>query len=147
MAPFARTPSPAVTKPMMMMMIPKTRLAFALASLLPGAAAAQAPTPSPTPPPSGAESARFPAEVEQVTVDVVVTDKKGVPATGLTTADFQIIEDDKPQTIASFEAVELPGDGIRRPRRNGPGSPPTSPPRCAPAAPSWSCSTTSTSRR
>lgn len=84
-----------------MMMIPKPGLAFALALLLPAGLAAQAPAPSPAAP-------RFPAEVEQVTVDVVVTDKKGVPATGLTPADFQILEDDKPQKIASFDAVQVP---------------------------------------
>ena len=45
---------------------------------------------------------------------MVVTDKKGVPITGLTAADFQIIEDDKPQTIASFEAIQVPGHRVRR---------------------------------
>ena len=91
------------------MMIPKPGLAFALALLLPTVLAAQATAPSPSAAPSGdAEAPRFPAEVEQVTVDVVVTDKKGVPAVGLTPADFQILEDDKAQKIASFDAVEVP---------------------------------------
>ena len=90
-------------------MIPKPSLAFALALLLPAGLAAQAPAPSPSAaPPADAAAPRFPTEVEQVTVDVVVTDKKGVPATGLAPADFQILEDDKPQKIASFDAVVVP---------------------------------------
>lgn len=87
--------------------MPKPALAFVLAVLVPAGLAAQAPSPAPMPEPDPS-SARFPAEVEQVTVDVVVTDKKGVPATGLTPADFQILEDDKPQRIVSFDAVEVP---------------------------------------
>jgi VWFA-related protein len=51
---------------------------------------------------------KFPAQVEQVTVDVVVTDKKGNPITGLTAADFTVTEDGVTQPIASFEAVQLP---------------------------------------
>ena len=91
------------------MMIPKPALAFAFALILPAGLAAQAPAPSPSAaPPADAAAPTFPAEVEQVTVDVVVTDKKGVPATGLTAADFQIFEDDKPQKVASFDAVEVP---------------------------------------
>ena len=91
------------------MMIPKPGLAVALALLLPAGLAAQAPAPSPSPEaPADAAAPRFPSVVEQVTVDVVVTDKKGVPATGLTPADFVILEDDKAQKIASFDAVEVP---------------------------------------
>ena len=91
------------------MMIPKPGLVIALALLLPAGLAAQAPAPSPSAaPPADAASPRFPAAVEQVTVDVVVTDKKGVPATGLTAADFQIFEDDKPQKIASFDGIVVP---------------------------------------
>ena len=90
-------------------MIPRPVFAFLLALLLPAGLAAQTPAPSPAAaPPPDAAAPTFPAEVEQVTVDVVVTDKKGVPATGLTAADFQIFEDDKPQKIASFDAVEVP---------------------------------------
>jgi VWFA-related protein len=50
----------------------------------------------------------FPSRVELVTVDAVVTDKKGLPITGLSQADFVVSEDGKPQEISSFEAVELP---------------------------------------
>ena len=50
----------------------------------------------------------FPAQVEQVTVDVVVTDKKGNPIAGLTQADLQVTEDGVPQTVVSFDAVQVP---------------------------------------
>jgi VWFA-related protein len=93
-----------------MMKITKPALAFLVAAL-PAALFAQGPSPSPSPSAasvSDPSSPRFPTEVEQVTVDVVVTDKKGVPATGLTAADFEILEDDKPQHIVSFDAVEVP---------------------------------------
>src|SRR5882672_933588 len=49
----------------------------------------------------------FPAQVEQVTVDVVVTDKKGEPLTGLRKEDLQIYENGVAQAIVSFDAVEV----------------------------------------
>ena len=51
---------------------------------------------------------QFPAQIEQVTVDVVVVDKKGAPVTDLKAADFTVTEDGVPQSISSFEAVRLP---------------------------------------
>jgi VWFA-related protein len=50
----------------------------------------------------------FGTEVEVVTVDVVVASKKGQPVAGLRREDFLLTEDDQPQTISSFEAIELP---------------------------------------
>lgn len=82
-------------------------LVFVFLFLCAAGLAAQTPAPVPSPAPEG-EAPTFPAEVEQVTVDVVVTDKKGVPITGLTPADFQILEDNKPQKIAGFESIEVP---------------------------------------
>lgn len=68
----------------------------------------QAPTPSPQPSPSAPPNAvSFSSEVEQVLVDVVATDKKGVSIKDLTQADFSVNEDGKPQSIVSFEAVEF----------------------------------------
>jgi VWFA-related protein len=64
-------------------------------------AAPKAAAPGETPP-------TFPAQVEQVIVDVVITDKKGVPIRGLTREDLTVTEDGVPQTIASFEAVQVP---------------------------------------
>ncbi len=40
---------------------------------------------------------------EIVLVDVVVKDKKGIPITGLKAADFQILEDNKPQQLLSCD--------------------------------------------
>ncbi|PYQ19471.1 MAG: hypothetical protein DMF79_12520, partial [Acidobacteria bacterium] len=49
----------------------------------------------------------FPAQVEQVTVDVVVTDKKGEPVTGLKREDLEVYENGVPQAIVSFDAIEV----------------------------------------
>ena len=51
--------------------------------------------------------ATFPAQVEQVTVDVVVTDKKGEPVTGLKREDLEVYENGVPQAIVSFDAIEV----------------------------------------
>ena len=44
------------------------------------------------------------ATVRQVLVDVVVTDRKNHPVTGLPQEDFSVLEDGKPQSIIYFEA-------------------------------------------
>jgi len=68
---------------------------FAGDAVLPQAAALQEPP------------ATFPAQVEQVTVDVVVTDKKGVPVTGLKQEDLEVYENGVAQAIVSFDAIEV----------------------------------------
>ena len=80
--------------------------------LLVAVAAAQEPRDVPT----------FASKVDLVTVDAVVQDGKGRPVRGLTADDFTLLEDGKPQTIASFEAFDLGGcaRGTRRGRRSGP---------------------------
>lgn len=50
----------------------------------------------------------FPAGVEMVTVDVVVTDNEGNPITGLRPQEFVVEEDGKAQKIEEFEAIEIP---------------------------------------
>ncbi len=67
----------------------------------PQAEAAQQSPPAP-------EIPAFTAQVDQVTVDAVVTDKKGNPASGLVAGDFTVLEDGAPQSLSYFEAVELP---------------------------------------
>jgi Ca-activated chloride channel family protein len=47
---------------------------------------------------------RFRAGVDLVHFSVVVTDKQGTPITGLTAADFEIVEEGKKQTIDFFAA-------------------------------------------
>ena len=90
-------------------------------------AAAQSPGPSPAPAaspeapaaspetPAAAPSVTFPSQIDVVTVDVVVTDKKGQPITGLTQSDFVVTEDDDRQTITDFEAVQLPATASEKP--------------------------------
>jgi VWFA-related protein len=81
-----------------------------------GLAAQEAQAPAPAAPkpasPAAASPAEtpptFPAQVEQVIVDVVVTDKKGGVIRGLTRDDLSVTEDSVPQSIVSFEAVTLP---------------------------------------
>jgi VWFA-related protein len=75
-----------------------SRCALILAVLALPAAAQQKPAAPPL----------FPSAVDFVTVDVVVTDKSGQPVTGLKAEDFTVIEDKVPQSVTSFEAVELP---------------------------------------
>jgi len=66
-------------------------------------------------PADAAANPSFPSQVDVVTVDVVVTDKKGEPVSGLTRKDFQIVEEDAPQNITSFEAVQLPAQASEHP--------------------------------
>ena len=83
-----------------------TRALLAVAALLGLAAGARPAAPQAPAPPQ--RQPTFPAEVELVTVDVVVTDKQGRPIRGLTAADFTVQEDGQRQGISSFEAVEVP---------------------------------------
>jgi VWFA-related protein len=62
----------------------------------------------------------FPAAVEQVTVDVVVVDRKGQPVSGLTRADFTVSEEGRAQQIETFDQVQptaasaaVPGEALR----------------------------------
>jgi VWFA-related protein len=50
----------------------------------------------------------FRAAVDMVQVDVSVLDKDRKPVRGLTAADFTVLEDGKPQKIATFSAVDVP---------------------------------------
>ena len=75
---------------------------------LPARALALALSALPTARASTPEVPRFPGQVEQVTVDVVVLDSDGRPVTGLTAADFTVYEDGKAQPVESFEAVHVP---------------------------------------
>src|SRR5512143_3029104 len=65
--------------------------------------------PKPAAPPAAPEpTLTFPAQVEQVVVDAVVTDKKGNAIRGLKAGDMTVLEDGVPQDVVSFEAIELP---------------------------------------
>jgi len=67
------------------------------------------PAQEPVPPSASQEvPPTFPGQIEQVTVDVVVTDKKGVPTRALAREAFEVFEDGVRQTVVSFEAVDVP---------------------------------------
>jgi VWFA-related protein len=71
--------------------------------------AGQSPQP-PTP-----QSPTFRADVEYVEVDALVTDQKGAFVRGLTQDDFEVFEDGKRQTIATFSVVDIPVERADRP--------------------------------
>jgi len=100
-----------------------TRASLAWIVLLAGLAPAQEPgTPE-------GPALTFPAEVEQVTVDVVVIDKNGEPVTDLSRDDVEVYEGGVRQTIASFDRFEvaLPEEPVVSPAEPAPAPPP--PPR------------------
>ena len=85
-----------------------------------GGAAQQSPTPV------------FPAGIETVRVDVVVTDAKGQPVSGLAREDFVVREDGAPQQIVDFEAVGAPVVHVAEPAPAAESSP-AEPPAAAAA--------------
>jgi VWFA-related protein len=90
-------------------MTPKPILLLSLVlAAAPAAAPQTAPAPSPSPAASPDTDLTFPAQIEQVNVDVVVTDKKGVPLTDLRRDEFIVLEDGKPQQVVTFDAVSVP---------------------------------------
>ena len=54
----------------------------------------------------------FKVEVNYVEIDAVVTDAQGNFVGGLTSEDFQVVEEGKPQTVSAFTRVDIP---IERP--------------------------------
>jgi VWFA-related protein len=69
-------------------------------------------------------------QVEVVRVEVVVTEKRGRPRTGLARGDFQVLEDGKPQEIVQFLAFARP-----QPAAPAPTAPARSPTAAEEAAP------------
>jgi VWFA-related protein len=69
----------------------------------------QQPPPPPQPPP------RFRTETNFVRVDVFAT-KDGVPVQDLTAADFELVEDNAPQKIESFEHIVVSAGGPQESR-------------------------------
>jgi VWFA-related protein len=65
----------------------------------------QSPQPPGPPPQQTEDKPAFPSEVELVTVDAVVVDKKGQAVSGFTKEDFVVHDNGKPQLVTSFEAV------------------------------------------
>ncbi|HEX9093521.1 MAG TPA: VWA domain-containing protein, partial [Coriobacteriia bacterium] len=74
----------------------------------PAAGQPVAPPKAPAAPAPASETPSFPAQIEQVIVDVVVTDKKGTPIKGLKKEAMTVLEDGVAQPVVSFDAIELP---------------------------------------
>lgn len=76
-------------------------LTLAFLAVFPASVAPQAAPANETPP-------AFPTQVEQVTVDVVVTDRKGQPVTDLKPGDLEVFEDGVRQAASSFDLFQVP---------------------------------------
>ena len=59
-------------------------------------------------PPAHLQTPTFRSGVQYVEVDVTVLDEKGRPVRDLTRDDFELLEDNVPQTIDSFRHVDIP---------------------------------------
>lgn len=88
------------------------RLSFLVALLAAVAVQAQQPPP---PPSTGQAPPTFRVEVNYVEVDARVTDANGNPVSDLTAADFDVLEDGKPQKISTFSLVNIPIVRAERP--------------------------------
>ncbi len=84
-----------------------------LTALLPALAIAFAQDPAPRSGPAtgAAPSTVIRIDVNMVQVDAVVTDSKDRRVTGLQAADFEILQDGKPQTITNFSYVSTKPEG------------------------------------
>jgi VWFA-related protein len=80
----------------------RTHVAGLLAWLAVGVVAAQAPLSQQGP------TLTFRTQVEYVEVDALVNDQRGNLVRDLTKDDFRVFEDGRPQTISSFEIVDIP---------------------------------------
>jgi hypothetical protein len=58
--------------------------------------------------PDAKPQAIFQLEVNHVTVDASVTDQRGNAVAGLTTDDFELFEDGKPQKIDTSSTMDIP---------------------------------------
>lgn len=87
----------------------------AVAQTTPGASPGVLVTSLPRPAPDAA-----PSEVGLVHVEVVVTDARDAPVTGLPAEAFRLEEDGQRQPVASFQEVDLPASPTSEPMASGP---------------------------
>jgi VWFA-related protein len=67
--------------------------------------------PPPTPPPAQApQQPTFRTGINFVRVDVIVSDRKGTALGDLKAADFEVLEDGKPQAIEQFKFIKVDGN-------------------------------------
>jgi VWFA-related protein len=81
-------------------------LVLAAVLLVPAGSLVAQDAPAAAPPPAAPQQPTFRSRVDSVVVDVNVTDRRGNPVTDLTTADFEVRESGKPQTIETFQLVQ-----------------------------------------
>jgi VWFA-related protein len=75
-------------------------------------------TPPQQPPPADVQQPVFRTGINFVRVDVIITDKNGNQVGDLQQADFDVVEDGKPQKIETFKLIKLDGgivDSIKEP--------------------------------
>ena len=89
--------------------------AILLAAALCGPVLAQQPAPVPAAQAPDQPPVTFRVEVDYVEVDAFVTDAAGNTVTGLTEADFEVLEDGKPQKISAFSLINIPIERGERP--------------------------------
>jgi VWFA-related protein len=93
-------------------------LAVALAALVSFAGDAQQPSQPQQPPPQKDQQQQPPAPptfrtgINYVRVDVIVSDKTGKPVDDLKPTDFEVFEDNKPQSIENFKLIQLDGGRV-----------------------------------
>ena len=73
----------------------------------PDTAPAEAEAPADQQQPADPESPTFRAGINFIRVDVIVTDDDGNLVNDLDVSDFQVLEDGEPQTIESFQLIEI----------------------------------------
>ncbi len=86
----------------------------AVLATVPGGAAAQQQA-APQAPVVDQPPVTFRVEVNYVEVDAFVTDASGNAVSDLTTNDFEVFEDGKPQKVASFSLINIPIERAERP--------------------------------
>ena len=64
----------------------------------------------PAPQPPAMQQPIFRTGINFVRVDVIVSDKKGTPVDTLAAADFEVLEDGKPQNIEQFRLIKVTGN-------------------------------------
>jgi VWFA-related protein len=91
-------------------------LSVAAVILCTGVLSAQQPPPAaPAAPQADAPPVIFRVEIDYVEADVYVVDAQNRPVNDLTTDDFEVVEDGKPQKVTSFSLVNIPVERAERP--------------------------------